>query len=195
MAEKSVRRYRMGVEEKDGYKRKVRASALCYLLAMRGEEVWAEGETEESQTGLWSGPGGQAPVKKIHGTGSPTTASEARPWPLKLAPTGILFSVKKAEGLSPSGFCHRAFQQVGACFQVELVYVHLDPQSSKQTSKQRAPCAIAVTPVFWPRGSHGSALLMTSTATDHHPHFLLCLSCYLRLLWTSSQEQLWDLFF
>lgn len=48
MAEKSVRCYRMGVEEKDGYKRKVRASELCYLLAMHGEEVWAEGETEES---------------------------------------------------------------------------------------------------------------------------------------------------
>lgn len=47
-AEKSVRCYRTGMEEKDGYKRKVRASALCYLLAMHGEEVLAEGETEES---------------------------------------------------------------------------------------------------------------------------------------------------
>lgn len=40
------------MEEKDGYKRKVRASALCYLIAMHGEEVWAEGDTEELDTTL-----------------------------------------------------------------------------------------------------------------------------------------------
>lgn len=50
--EKSVRCFRMGMEEKDGYKRKVRASALCYLIAMHGEEVWAEGDTEELETTL-----------------------------------------------------------------------------------------------------------------------------------------------
>lgn len=36
-----------GDGEKDGYKRKVRALALCYLITMRGEGVWAEGDTGE----------------------------------------------------------------------------------------------------------------------------------------------------
>lgn len=102
--------------------------------------------------------------------GSPTTASEIQATAMgEACPSWHPPPCNEGRKVLSQRCCRRAFQQAETCFQVGLVCDHLERQSSKQTSKQRAPCSIAVNPGLWTRGSHDSAPLMTSTATDRHP--------------------------
>lgn len=85
--EKSVRCFRMGMEEKDGYKRKVRASALCYLIAMHGEGVWA-GDTGELDTTLVRSRRSRemSTCEEKPWRRQSTRASEAKAMPIKACP-------------------------------------------------------------------------------------------------------------